>query len=477
MSHVIRFRTRALVAALALLLAPSIAGAQCLISGGRSLCNGPVQLCGPEGNYEYMWIDPAGQFTFDRCISASTPGTYMLQVTDEFGNSFGPCSHTIEPASPAPCAITGPSTSCEGNPVELCGPIGDFRYSWSGPNGFVSASACVQASVSGVYRLSVWRLSDNCPETTCEHTVTFTSCDTTPPPPPPPLPTPTENCPRPAWFWMRQCLRGDDHARRVSPEDMSKMAALIDADAAIFSWTSPREGLCATLHPRPSTLRERAKRQFAAVHANVCAGEMSLPRVAGYLIKLDRSTPVNVLEMSTTVGDWLTATDAQLQQLETRNRRANDVKKAYRQIIRSGWYINHGRGVGVVCGRRPMDRDDDDRVLSGDSRGFEESLESELADDDDAGVELARGTPNPFSASTTITFVVSGNGAQDVRLAVYDLAGRMVRELTRGQKDPGTHEVRWDGRGADGAPVRSGVYFLRGAVGAQSIRGQLTFLK
>ena len=50
-------------------------------------------------------------------------------------------------------------------------------------------------------------------------------------------------------------------------------------------------------------------------------------------------------------------------------------------------------------------------------------------------------------------------------------------DLARGPQSPGTHELLWDGRGADGAPVRNGVYFVRGMIGTQRITGQLTFLK
>jgi hypothetical protein len=232
------------------------------------------------------------------------------------------------------------------------------------------------------------------------------------------------------------------------------------------------------MHPRHSTLRARAKRQFAAVHANVCAGEIGLPRVAGYLVRLDPATPINTREATMTVGQWLASADAELLRLESRDRWNREVKEAYRRIIRTAWYINHGRVVGQVCGRRPMDTDDDDdRVVSENERDLEEALAAELADDVDAGPERAFGTPNPFTAFTTVTFVVGGSGTQEVTLAVYDLAGRMVRELARGPREPGTHEARWDGRGADGSPARSGVYFVRGVVGSQRIAGQLTFLR
>src|SRR5262249_61683368 len=105
-----RIRPFALAAALALLSLPGVTRAQCLITGDSSLCNGPVQLCGPDGLYEYLWIDPAGQFSFDRCLMATQAGTYMLRITDQFGQSFGPCSKAVEASNPPPCVITGPDS-------------------------------------------------------------------------------------------------------------------------------------------------------------------------------------------------------------------------------------------------------------------------------------------------------------------------------------------------------------------------------
>lgn len=128
-----------------------------------------------------------------------------------------------------------------------------------------------------------------------------------------------------------------------------------------------------------------------------------------------------------------------------------------------------------MCGRdTPEDRDDDAATLAGDP---EEPLEAEMADDVDGRIEIARAMPNPFSATTTVTYVVGGTASQEVAIAVYDLSGRMVRELEGGPQVPGIHEVRWDGLGADGARVRSGVYFVRGLIGTRRVAGQLMVLR
>ena len=463
MSSSIRIRSHALAAVLALFFAASGAGAQCLITGASTLCDGPAQLCGPDGIYEFVWTDPAGNMSFDRCVTAATPGLYSLQLYDMFGGS-SVCTTLLQVPDPPPCAVTGPATACEGSTVELCGPQGEFGYAWSGPNGFTSSAACIQVSVGGTYALAMRSLADNCPGSSCEHTLTFEACRR------------LENCPRPAWFWMRQCLAAEPSGLLLNPVQLAAIAARVDAGARIFEWQDASAGFCATLHPRPATLRARAKRQFATVHANVCSGELGMPAIGGHAIALDPATRVQVRDVSTTVGEWLTSADAALLELESRDRRSPAVKEAYRRIIRAGWHINHGRGIGPVCGHPSTghDVDEDAAVLEGEP---EEPLAAELADDEADRPEIARAMPNPFSAGTTLTYVVSGSAARDVAIAVYDLSGRMVRELARGPEEPGVHEVRWDGRGANGVRVRSGVYFVRGMIGDQRVAGQLTVLR
>ena len=464
-------RPFALAFALALFVVPAVAQSQCEIIGDSSLCNGPVQLCGPEGQYEYMWVDPAGNFFFDRCLMATEPGTYMLQLTDQFGQTFGPCTKTVEATPPPPCAISGPTSGCAEAGIELCGPQGQFTYSWTGPNGFASSAACIRATASGTYGLSVWNAGTNCPPSTCNQTVSLTSCDTTPPPPPDAPP----NCPRPAWFWLRQCRVSEDADMRLDSQTFAQIATAVDGAAAIFNWSNPSDGFCAVLHGRPAGLRSNAKRQFAAVHANVCAGMLGITGPGGRMIKLDPSTPFSMRGVSTTVGAWLTATDARLAQLESLTRLNRDARDEYRRIITVGWLINHGCGIGKTCGHKSVDSDR--AVVDAIANDPEEPLAAELADETDSAPLRALGTPNPFSASTTISYFVGGSSSQGVAIAVYDIAGRKLRDLAVGFQTPGVHQLSWDGRGADGAPAKSGVYFVRGTIGTQRVTGQLTFLR
>ncbi|MBE0565774.1 MAG: PQQ-dependent sugar dehydrogenase [Krumholzibacteria bacterium] len=74
--------------------------------------------------------------------------------------------------------------------------------------------------------------------------------------------------------------------------------------------------------------------------------------------------------------------------------------------------------------------------------------------------QLGQNVPNPFNPSTDITFTADPAGGS-VRLAVYDVAGRLVRVLADGADPEGTRTVTWDGTDAQGRTVAAGVYHYR----------------
>jgi flagellar hook assembly protein FlgD len=67
--------------------------------------------------------------------------------------------------------------------------------------------------------------------------------------------------------------------------------------------------------------------------------------------------------------------------------------------------------------------------------------------------------PNPFNPSTTIAFDLERDGI--VKLQVYDMAGRLVRELGSHHYTAGRYRVVWDGCDDQGNGVASGAYFYR----------------
>jgi hypothetical protein len=74
-------------------------------------------------------------------------------------------------------------------------------------------------------------------------------------------------------------------------------------------------------------------------------------------------------------------------------------------------------------------------------------------------LQLYSCAPNPVSGRAQVTYDLPV--ATTVRLGLYDLQGRLVRELERAPSaNAGRHIVQWDGRGAHGERLRAGVYFL-----------------
>ena len=60
---------------------------------------------------------------------------------------------------------------------------------------------------------------------------------------------------------------------------------------------------------------------------------------------------------------------------------------------------------------------------------------------------------------TTVTYGMPTSG--HVELAVYNVAGQLVKTLVDGDETAGWHAVTWDGRDDNGGSVASGVYFAR----------------
>jgi flagellar hook assembly protein FlgD len=72
---------------------------------------------------------------------------------------------------------------------------------------------------------------------------------------------------------------------------------------------------------------------------------------------------------------------------------------------------------------------------------------------------LATPSPNPFQGATSVRFGLAR--ASNVRLELFDLAGRRVRTLASGELAAGPHAISRDGRDEHGATLAAGVYFVR----------------
>ena len=88
--------------------------------------------------------------------------------------------------------------------------------------------------------------------------------------------------------------------------------------------------------------------------------------------------------------------------------------------------------------------------------------DTEVGADDPSPVaapRLAPPYPNPANPGLTIPLELAADAHLD--LDIYDLHGRRVRTLWRGELPSGRRVFRWDGRDDDGRALPSGAYFAR----------------
>ncbi|MEO0108604.1 MAG: T9SS type A sorting domain-containing protein, partial [candidate division WOR-3 bacterium] len=79
-------------------------------------------------------------------------------------------------------------------------------------------------------------------------------------------------------------------------------------------------------------------------------------------------------------------------------------------------------------------------------------------------------TPNPFRTGTRISYALPKSG--NVRLGVYDAAGKLVARLADGVQSAGTHYADWTPTGA-----QPGVYFYTLVAGNTKLTKKLTLLQ
>lgn len=83
--------------------------------------------------------------------------------------------------------------------------------------------------------------------------------------------------------------------------------------------------------------------------------------------------------------------------------------------------------------------------------------------------------PNPFNASTTISYSIPKTGQAD--LSIYNAMGQQVRTLVNELVPAGRHETVWDGRDDAGNAVANGLYFSRLQAGEMVKTNKMLLMK
>jgi hypothetical protein len=72
------------------------------------------------------------------------------------------------------------------------------------------------------------------------------------------------------------------------------------------------------------------------------------------------------------------------------------------------------------------------------------------------------GYPSPARSAVSIRLgIPSTQGSPKVSVDIYDVRGRLVRQVHDGGLDPGFHEFKWEGKDEYNTRVSSGIYFIK----------------
>ncbi|UCC78867.1 MAG: T9SS type A sorting domain-containing protein [Candidatus Zixiibacteriota bacterium] len=91
--------------------------------------------------------------------------------------------------------------------------------------------------------------------------------------------------------------------------------------------------------------------------------------------------------------------------------------------------------------------------------------------------QLFQNYPNPFNAETRISFTLTDE-VGDIKLDIFDLMGREVKNYFWNGLMPGEHRVIWDGKNKNGQSLASGIYFYRLVLSGSTVdHKSMTLLK
>jgi hypothetical protein len=472
-------------------------------------------LCGPQGDYGYLWTGPGLSGMTSRCMThvGLDPGTHLFTLTLSRGGVVaGRCSVRVAVSADttSSCLITGPAIVSPGANFSLCGPVGAAEYHWS-PAG--ARTQCAEFTAhrnpgTHTYKLKITQPDGS--KASCSFQVRVLG-ET--------QPGEAANCPRKSDFWKKQCDLKEH--KSLTRDEVTRIARCIDERSSVFTWEDAFNGFCAVFDkaekaakaekddkdgkdkdkdkkgkdPRDNKdkdgkdkkdkdekkekdpkdpkdgkdekARDKAAEEYAALLANVCAGELGIRDADGDPIKLDLSTRVSCKEFDgMTLAELITHVEAAFAQPLSDDKHDKS-KKRFEEIEKCLKEINEGKGIGDVCGKHDKDQGPKDPKDNG---GLA------MSQDTPAAGLLYRPSPNPFSTMTQMSYAVEGTGAR-VEMGVYDLSGRMVKKLVSGFQSGGRHVASWDGRDGAGARVKAGVYFLRGLIGERRVTSRMMYVK
>jgi hypothetical protein len=89
--------------------------------------------------------------------------------------------------------------------------------------------------------------------------------------------------------------------------------------------------------------------------------------------------------------------------------------------------------------------------------------------------EITQNFPNPFNPSTQIKCYLPSDGKVHVR--IFDITGKLIKELFNGVKQAGENIFTWDGKNGNSAQVASGAYLFSVSFNNSQLTRKMIYLK
>ena len=88
---------------------------------------------------------------------------------------------------------------------------------------------------------------------------------------------------------------------------------------------------------------------------------------------------------------------------------------------------------------------------------------------------VSQNYPNPFNPSTTLRYSMSKG--ELVNIAVYDMSGRLVKDLLNGYQNAGYNSIQWNATNNQGQSVSAGIYICIIKIGSYNTNKKMLLLK
>ena len=113
----------------------------------------------------------------------------------------------------------------------------------------------------------------------------------------------------------------------------------------------------------------------------------------------------------------------------------------------------------------------------------EENTFFSVVDGSDLEIRDVYNYPNPFSDNTQFTFQQNLDKPIEVKIKIYTIAGRLIKEIEKNNLSERFVVIDWDGRDTDGDQLANGTYLykiiVKSADGefSKSVLGKLAVIK